>query len=378
MKFLHISDLHLGKRVNEFSMLDEQKYILASVIDIIDSHSINGVFISGDIYDKSVPNTEAVELFDDFLYKLSTRNLHTFIISGNHDSPERVAFAFRLMEKSDIYISPVYSGNVSPITISDEYGKINIYMLPFIKPAHVKRYYPDAQINSYTDALDTAIKQMQVDTSSRNILLTHQFVTGALRSDSEDISVGGSDNVDVTVFDDFDYVALGHLHRAQQVSRETIRYCGTLLKYSLAEVSHIKSVTIVEFSQKGEIDISVKEIKPRLDMRMLKGKFAELCDKEYYEKQKRDDYLHVILTEENESSTHLGVLRTIYPNIMKLEYDNLRTKSQVKLDALEDIKQKDPLELFSEFYSSINHRTMSDEQNGFVLQLIDEVWGEKS
>ena len=267
MKFIHISDLHLGKRVNEFSMLEDQEFILTKIINIIDEQRPDGIFIAGDVYDKSVPSAEAVELFDDFLFRLSTRNLKVFVISGNHDSAERIAFGGRLMDKSGIYMSPVYNGEVKPITLTDAFGEIKVYMLPFIKPSNVKRFFPEKEINSYNDAVKTVVDAMDKDESKRNILITHQFVTGAVRTESEDISVGGTDNVDASVFGGFDYVALGHIHRSQKCGGgEYIRYSGTPLKYSFSEANDKKSVTIVELNSKGDISLDFIELTPMRDM----------------------------------------------------------------------------------------------------------------
>ena len=235
MKFVHLSDLHLGKRVNEYSMLEDQEYILTKIINIIDDEKPAGVIIAGDVYDKSIPSAEAVQMFDDFLTRLAKRNLQVFVISGNHDSPERMSFGSRLMDQSGIHISQVYSGKIEPFAMKDEHGIINVYMLPFVKPAHVKRF-SDESIESYTDAIRVAVAEMNVDQSARNLLITHQFVTGATRSESEDISVGGSDNVDVSVFDGFDYVALGHIHSPQNCTSERVRYCGTPIKIGRAHV----------------------------------------------------------------------------------------------------------------------------------------------
>ena len=234
MKLIHLSDLHLGKRVNEFSMLEDQQYILTEILHIIDEEQPDGVLIAGDVYDKTVPSAEAVALLDDFLVRLAKRDLQIFLISGNHDSPERMAFGGRLMEGSGVHLAPVYDGRVRPIPMTDAYGTVNFYLLPFVKPAHVRRCFPEREITTYTDALAAAIEAMGVDTNGRNVLLTHQFVTGAARCDSEELSVGGTDNVDVSVFDPFDYVALGHIHGPQRVGRDTVRYCGTPLKYSFS------------------------------------------------------------------------------------------------------------------------------------------------
>ena len=250
MKFIHLSDLHIGKRVNEYSMLEDQEYILNQIIAIIDEQKPDGVIIAGDVYDKSVPSAEAVALFDDFLFELSKRNLYVFVISGNHDSPERIAFGGRLMEASRIYMSPVYDGTVSPVTLEDEYGKINVWMLPFVKPVHIRKFNEDAEISTYTDAMRIAIGNLNIDSNERNIMITHQFVTGAERTESEEISVGGTDNVDISVFENFDYTALGHIHRPQNCKSEKVRYSGTPLKYSFSESKDNKSVTIVELKEK--------------------------------------------------------------------------------------------------------------------------------
>ena len=241
MKFLHLSDLHLGKRVHGFSMLEDQAYILQQILGCIVSEQPDGVLICGDIYDKAVPSAEAVALCDDFFYHLAQLKVPVFAISGNHDSPERLAFGSRLMDGSGVHFSPVYDGGVQPFVLTDKWGEVGIYMLPFVKPAHVRRYFPEAEIDSYTDALSAAVVAMQVDTSRRNVLLTHQFVTGAATSDSEELSVGGTDNVDGSVFDPFDYVALGHIHRPQNMGSPRLRYCGSPLKYSFSEAGHQKA-----------------------------------------------------------------------------------------------------------------------------------------
>ena len=255
MKLIHLSDLHLGKRVYDFSLLEDQAYILKEILKVIDTEEPDGVIIAGDIYDKSVPSTEAVELLDEFLVQLSRRDLQVFLISGDHDSPERLAFASRLIASAGIHMSPVYHGVIEPIVLTDAYGPLNVYLLPFVKPAHVRRFFPDRKIESYQDALCAAIEALPVDWSGRNVLVTHQFVTGAVRSDSEEISVGGTDNIDAAVFERFDYVALGHIHGPQNIRSERIRYCGTPLKYSFSEAEHVKSVTVTEIGEKGSLPV---------------------------------------------------------------------------------------------------------------------------
>ena len=374
MKFVHLSDLHLGKRVNEYSMLEDQEYILTKIINIIDDEKPSGVIIAGDVYDKSIPSAEAVQMFDDFLTRLAKRNLQVFVISGNHDSPERMSFGSRLMDQSGIHISQVYNGQIEPFAMEDEHGVVNVYMLPFVKPAHVKRF-SDESIESYTDALRVAIAEMNANQSERNILITHQFVTGAMRSDSEDVSVGGSDNVDVSVFDNFDYVALGHIHSPQNCTSERVRYCGTPLKYSFSEAKDKKSVTVVELAEKGSLSVKTVQLIPLRDMVEIKGKYDEITLKSFYDNTSyQEDYIHITLTNEEDVVDAIGKLRTVYHNLMKLDYDNKRTRSVSQVDGAVDVETKTPIELFSDFYELQNNQPMSDEQKAFVEALIEQVW----
>lgn len=374
MKLLHLSDLHLGKRVNEFSMLEDQEYILNNIINIIDIEKPDGIIIAGDIYDKSVPSAEAVQLLDDFLVRLAERKQAIFVISGNHDSPERIAFGSRLMNLSGVHMSPVYYGEILPITLHDLYGDLYIFMLPFIKPAHVKRYYPDAEIESYTDAVRTVVKNMPVKAEFRSVLITHQFVTGASRCESEDISVGGTDNVDASVFEPFDYVALGHIHSPQNVGKDTVRYCGTPLKYSFSEANHVKSVTVVELLEKGKVVVRTVALKPKRDMREISGSYNEIVLKKNYENTNRDDYIHITLTDEDDVPDAINKLRVIYPNIMKLDYDNKRTRSSANIDGTLNLERKSPMELFEEFYTKQNNQDMTDKQRTYASELIEKIW----
>ena len=374
MKFIHLSDLHLGKRVNEYSMLEDQEYILKKIINIIDKEKPEVVIIAGDIYDKSVPSAEAVQLFDDFLVKLANRKLEVFVISGNHDSPERIAFASRIMDISGIHMSPVYCGAIEPFPLKDVYGEVNIYMLPFIKPAHVRRY-SDEEISSYTDAVRYAISQMKINPAKRNILVTHQFVTGAARSESEEISVGGSDNVDGSVFKDFDYVALGHIHSPQNCGSDHIRYCGTPLKYSFSEAKDQKSVTVVEMGEKGNVSYKTVDLVPKRDLVELKGSYTDLTLRSFYEGTTyQEDYTHITLTDEEDIPDAIGKLRVVYHNMMKLDYDNKRTQSKVNIEGAADVENKSPLDLFKDFYELQNNQPMSEEQTAFMQDLIENIW----
>lgn len=376
MKIMHLSDLHIGKKVNEYSMLQDQIYILKEILRIIDNEKVETVIIAGDVYDRSLPPNEALELFDEFLYQLSGRNVNVFVISGNHDSPERISYGGRMMTENKIFLSPVYDGNVKPITLNDDYGEVNFYLLPFVRPADIRRYFPDENIENYTDAVKVAIDNMNVDFSERNIFVTHQFVTGAELSESEDIIVGGTDNVSGEVFDGFDYVALGHIHREQTVGKDNIRYCGTPLKYSFSEAKHIKSVTILDFNNKGNIEYSKIPLTPFRDMREIRGTYYELTLKSNYESTNTEDYLHITLTDEEDIPDAIGKLRSIYPNIMKLDYDNLRTRGSGTVDAIENIESKSPFELFADLFKQQNNQDMSEEQEEIMRNLIDKIWEE--
>lgn len=375
MKFIHLSDLHIGKRLNDFSLLADQEYILGKIINIIDEQQPQAVVIAGDIYDKSVPSAEAVMLFDSFLDKLKKRDLSVFIISGNHDSAERLSFGSEIMKDSGIYFSPVYNGEIAPITLNDEFGEVMFYMLPFIKPANVRKYFEN-EIESYNDAVKTVVDNLDVDETKRNVMITHQFVTGAKRCDSEEFSVGGTENIDYRIFDKFDYVALGHIHSPQSVGRETIRYCGTPLKYSFSEVNNENSVTVVEMSEKGSINLCFIPLEPKREMREIKGSYLEVTEKSFYENLKTDDYFRIILTDEQDIIDAIGKLRVIYPNIMRIDYDNKRTRENNAVFVDENVKEKSPFELFSEFYEKQNNCEMNEEQAQYIKALI-ESYGEE-
>ena len=431
MKLLHISDLHIGKRVNEFSMLEDQKYILDRIIEIAKQEQADGVMIAGDIYDKSVPSAEAVQIFDRFLTGFARLGIKVFAVSGNHDSAERIAFGAQLMKGRGVYLSPVYDGNIEKITLSDEYGALNIYLLPFIKPAMVRHVLDREQKTagsqfrsgreqaegdshagggreqaeeggqletgreqaegdgcsgssrkawqksnlpeSYQEAVKLAVERMKVDGTKRNVLVAHQFVTGAGRCESEEVVVGGLDNVDAEVFQAFDYVALGHIHSPQWVGRETVRYCGTPLKYSFSEAEQEKSVTVVELGEKGGVELRTIPLTPLHDMRKISGTYMEVTARSFYQDINREDYVQVTLTDEEDIPDGLKKLRIIYPNLMRLVYDNHRTRQNRELGAVQDMEQKSELELFGEFYAQQNNQSMSAEQTAFVRGLIEGI-----
>lgn len=373
MKLIHLSDLHIGKRVNEVSMLEDQAYILAQILNILDQEQPDAVLICGDVYDKSIPPAEAVSLFDEFLCQLARRKVAVFLISGNHDSPERLAFAGRLLDVSGIHLAPVYHGEIAPIVLSDAHGPVYFWLLPFLKPAHVRRFFPDAAVESYTDACRTVLQQLPLDPDARNVLLAHQFVTGSLTCESEQISVGGTDNVDAAVFSDFDYVALGHIHSPQNIGTPRIRYCGTPLKYSFSECSQQKSVTVAELGPKGRLHLRTVALTPRHDLRQIRGSYAQLTDRAFYQGTAVEDYLHIILTDEDDVPEAAARLRVIYPNLMKLTYDNARTRAGVPIDCAADVQKKSPLELFAQLYEQQNNQPLSDIQRTFLAQLIASI-----
>ena len=372
MKLLHLSDLHLGKRLGETSLIEDQVHILSEILRIVDEEQPEAILMAGDIYDRSVPSAEAVLLFDDFLCRLSEREIPVMIISGNHDSPERLSFGGRLMELAGIHISPVYNGSVQPITLSDAHGPVHFWLLPFIKPIHVRRFFPDTTIESYTDACRAALEGMAVDPAGRNVLLTHQFVAGASVCESEEISVGGTDRVDPSVFAAFDYVALGHIHGPQNVGSSRIRYCGTPLKYSFSEAGHYKSVTVAELGEKGELHLRTLPLTPLRDMRELRGSFAEIMERNF-DRGSHADYLRIILTDEDDIPEAFSRLQTLYPNLLELRYDNTRTRRDQVIEAAEDVRRRSPLELFEELYMLQNNHPVGDEQRAVLEELIEEL-----
>ena len=374
MKILHLSDLHFGKRLNNFSLLEDQYHVNRQIFKLAKDTHIEAVIIAGDVFDRQIPSAGAVQLFDDFLNFWAELNLPVFIISGNHDSAERLSFGAHIFSQNNIYISPVYNGQIEPISLNDAYGKINFYLLPFIKPATVRPFFPDEKINSYTEAVQTVLNNLPLNKDERNILIAHQFVTGAVLSDSEEIVVGGLDNVNAHVFDAFDYVALGHIHTPQTILRDSIRYCGTLLKYSFSEANQQKCATVIDIKAKGQMDITAYPVKPLHDMRKIKGTYAELTDRQNYIGTDTDDYILATLTDEEDVPDAIGRLRSIYPNIMQLDYDNIRTRTRNNIETVDINTAKAPLELFGEFYKLQNNQPLNETQSQIMQDLIAAIW----
>ena len=372
MKLFHLSDLHIGKRVNEFSMIEDQKYILTQILYAADQEKPDGILISGDVYDRTIPTAEAVQVFDAFLTRLSEQKIPAFIISGNHDSAERLAFGSSLMGKSGIYFSKVYDGTVEKIPMQDAYGTVWIYLLPFLRPSTIRHALPERaeEVQSAEDAVRIALEQTKIDEKERNVLLAHQFVTGAKRCDAEELQVGDVDQIPAELFALFEYVALGHIHSPQKVGRETVRYCGAPLKYSFSEAGQEKSITVVELKEKGSVDLRTIPLKPLHDLRKIRGTYLEVTAKSFYENRDCEDYLQVTLTDEEDVPDGMAKLRTIYPNLMRLEYDNKRTRSNAEVRAAERVEEKSELELFQEFYELQNNQSMTEVQEQFVEELL--------
>lgn len=376
MKFIHLADLHIGKRLNEFSLLEDQRYIWNEICNIITTEKPDAVIMAGDIYDKPVPSAEAVQLFDEILSWLAAHHVTVLMISGNHDSPERLAFGSRLMESSKVYISPVFHGELTPVTLWDSFGEVRCYLLPFVRPAQVRAWFPDEKINDYQDAVRTILEHTPLDEKVRNVMVTHQFVEGASLYGTEERAVGGTDQVCADLFAPFDYTALGHLHRPQAVGQEKIRYAGSPLKYSTAEAMHAKTVTVVELMEKGALLLREVPLHPLHDLRQIRGTYMELTERSYYAGTQMEDFLQITLTDEEDIPDAIGRLRTIYPNLIRLEYDNRRTRSNQQITGETGTVAHTPLDYFAALYEKQNNQPMRAEQEDFLKQLIAEIWEE--
>lgn len=371
VKLLHISDLHLGKRVFEYAMLEEQRAVLDAVLDYARQADIT--LIAGDIYDRQVPPESAVALFDEFLTAMSAQGSRVAMISGNHDSAERIAFGARLLHQSGIYVSPVYDGHVLRVELCDEHGPVHIHLLPFVKPAHVRAALGREEIEGYTPAMRAAIAAMEIDPDVRNVLVAHQYVTGARRSESEETVVGGLDNVDVGVFDAFDYVALGHLHAAQSLCGGRVRYCGAPLCYAFSESGAPKQALLVELGEKGALDVRALPLTPIHAMRRLRGRFDALMAPDA-DSGDAEDYLQIVLTDEDDVPDAVSRLRTRYPNMLQLLYDNARTRAAEADFSGATVMSREPVELFEEFYALQNGASMSAEQRALLSGMMERIW----
>lgn len=380
MKLMHLSDLHLGKRLNEFSLLEDQSFILQQLVELVRREQPDCVLLAGDIYDKPVPPAEAVTLFDDFLNKLAQLTT-VCVTSGNHDSAERLAFGAQLMREGGVHFCGLYTGEPQCVTLQDAYGSVHIYLLPFLKPAHVRHCLPPTeaeQVTTYHEALRCAVERLHINAAERNVLVAHQFVTGAQTAGSEAVNVGGVDNIGAEVFAAFDYTALGHIHRAQNVGSERVRYSGTPLKYSFAEWQQEKSVTLVELGEKGSVSVTALPLAPLRDLRKLRGSYEELMSRDFYDELPKDsdgllrDFYHLTLTDEEDVPDAVQKLRSVYKNLLQLEYDNKRTRTDNAIEGAERVVEKSPLELMEEFYQLQNNQALSEKQRAYLQVLLEK------
>lgn len=374
MKFLHLADLHIGKRVHGFSMLEDQAHILEQICTMAKENHVDVVLIAGDIYDKTIPVCEAVGLFDSFLTSLHQSDISVLAIAGNHDSPERLDFGGKLLQESGVWITGTFRNPLPCVTLLDEYGPVHFHFLPFLKPAMASAFYELEERTSQC-AVQTVLETHKVDCNKRNVLLAHQFVTagGSLpqRSDSEIIPVGGLDTVDAELFHRFDYVALGHIHRPQRIGRDTVRYAGSPLKYSFSEARYPKSVPLVTMKEKGEIEIILLPFTPLHEMRELRGRFADILSDEIVQSGDPMDYLHITLTDDDELVDVFSRLQHTYPNLMKLDFDNRRTRTADLVRQSEQVRKKSILEQFCDFFEQTNGKPMNDWQRTLMRTICE-------
>jgi len=380
MKFFHLSDLHIGKVVNRYSMLDEQRHVFAQVIAYVKAEKPAAVIIAGDVYDRAIPGVDAVRLFDDFLTELASENVVVMIVSGNHDSPERMSYASRLLSEKSLFLRGSFDGALDRLALEDEHGEVNFWLLPFVKPLSVRGFFgapPSPEIESYGDALAAILEGAGIDYSERNVLVSHQYYAKAgvasLRSESELNPVGGLDAIDAGLIEKFDYAALGHLHGAQSVGAAHIRYAGSPLKYSFSEWRQEKSVTLVALNEKGSASVAPLPLAPIRDMREIKGEIGKLMSAEVSSLAGKDDYLRVILTDEEEIIDPMGKLRSVYPNVMCIDFDNSRKNIDASAAAAsaEKVASLSPFDLFSEFFLEAQGSTMSAEQAAIARELLE-------
>ncbi|NLW52684.1 MAG: exonuclease SbcCD subunit D [Tissierellia bacterium] len=372
MRIMHLADLHIGKRVNGFNMIEDQKFALDNILKLVEKQEVDVVMVAGDVYDLTVPSSEAIGLFDYFITSLSKMSVKVLLIAGNHDSSERLSFAKTLIKDSGIYVSRTFDNVVEKITLEDEYGPLNFYLLPFIKPIMVKRYYPELKIDDFQSAISNVINGIDLNVNERNIILSHQFIVGATTSESEELYLGGLESISVDIYKDFDYVALGHLHKRQSFRDGMVRYPGSLLKYSQSESDYIKKITILDFKSKGIVDIQEADIEYLRDMRNIKDFFHNIISKSTLDNHK-DDYIHITLYDEDEILDAISRLREIYPNIMSIRYENKKTEKEEKINA-NTSRTKSPYDLFNEFYEYRNNVALDERKSEIIKKLIDDVW----
>lgn len=374
MRFLHCSDLHLGRRLGQLDLLEDQAFLLDQLIQLADTYRADALLLAGDLYDRSVPGIGAVRLLDRFFTACSKAQLPVYAVSGNHDSAERLDYASAFLQNHGVHLASVFDGGLARWELKDEYGPLTLWGLPFIKPGAVRYFYPQAKIETYTDAVQCVLDAAQTDFSARNVLMAHQFVTAKgtqpQASGSESVNVGTLDNVDVSVFQGFDYVALGHIHGAQCVGSPAVRYCGTPLKYSAAEARQQKSVLLVELGEKGTLSCTELPITPLRDLRRMEGPLDALLDSAVG----CNDYIYAVLTDSAPVTDAAARLRTVYPNLIKIDFTYAGSRLAQTSQALpEQVQQKPPLELFDEFYTSVHGAAMTPEERAVMQDIFEEV-----
>ncbi|MBQ1256623.1 MAG: exonuclease SbcCD subunit D [Clostridia bacterium] len=365
MKFMHLSDLHIGKRLNDISLLEDQAYALDRVFELAMSENVDGVLIAGDVYQKASPQAEAMTVFDAFLTRLSKTGKRVYIISGNHDSDRRISYFAHFLKNNGVYVTEAFDGTLQKVEVSDEYGKINIHLLPFLRPTSVKRFFPEEEIVSYEDAVRCVFRHSSINENERNVLLCHQLVTGAETCDSEEEAVGGLDNISPSAFDGFDYVALGHIHKPQRAGRECMRYAGSLLKYSLSEKDHKKSICIVDMKEKGNVSVELFPFDTIRDVREVRGEMDELLKLPYSE-----DYVRCVITDELPPPDARVTLSTVFPNMIKFSIENSKTQVEMDVSQGNDIENKSVMDLFREFYGLQNGGQEPSEKHISVIEEI--------
>lgn len=376
MKLAHISDLHLGKTLYNYSLIEDQEYILEQIVGILVEKKVEVLMIAGDVFDKNVAPEAGLKVFRKFLNRLVESKIKVLIISGNHDSAERLTFGGEFMTEKGIFFSNVYDGKIEPVSFEDEYGPVNFYLLPFIKPQIVNHYIEGNEIDTYEEAVQFAVKNMNINTSERNVILAHQNILSAKRCESEENIIGGLDAVSDAVFKDFDYTALGHIHSQQKIGKNNVFFCGTPLKYSVSEFDQEKKMPIISLAEKGKLDIEMIPLIPKRDLRKITGTLDEILTSAKNDPNNHEDFIDITLTNEDEVMDAMASLRTVYPNVLKLSYDNKASRAAENVEKFSGVNEKKPLEIFEAFYQSRRGTEMNDEQKNYIQALIEKIWEE--
>ncbi len=376
MILAHISDLHLGKSLHNFSLIEDQDYILEQIAGILVEKKVDVLIIAGDVYDKNVAPEAGIRVLRKFLGRLVEAKIKVMIISGNHDSAERLTFGGEFMTEKGIYFSRVYDGIIEPITFTDSFGPVNFYLLPFIKPSTVQHYFEDEEIDSWDAAVRCAVKHMSINTSERNIIVAHQNIMSAERCESEEIYIGGQDAVSDEIFKDFDYTALGHIHRQQKIGKYNVMFSGTPLKYSTSEFDHKKVMPLISLGEKGRVDIDLIDLVPKRDLRKITGRLDDIMSMAAKDPNNHEDFIDITLTDENEVMDAISTLRSVYPNVLKISYENMATRAAEEIEKLGKLDKQNPQEIFGAFFKSRRGREMTAEEKEYMNSLIEKIWRE--